>query len=936
MINIAKNYRFLFNFTTITFSFLSTVSVNANSDNRRASCDVTGSSYIMCNDGKTHTIKNKTYNLTDSQKDSSGSVPVAVIHVEKKGTIIDASKIEISGGDSNTISIYGGYVKDNGKFILKESNFKGVLGLRAEKGTISMTDGAIKGSPQAIYASGKETDVALVRIGIEIDPSGLNTQTSGLKTQNNLNVNAGIVSESGAMVRMSGGSVTFNEKGSFLSRLGGKYLLSNLTIEGTGKKENATVNDTNTSTLSEAFEVLQGGNVHLKASSLQLTDMNGFLVENFSVFLNSKGQFIQDYITSDTLKKTNIKIENSTISVKGKGEYGLYFNLLDSNKVAKFYGKEETVSKTPHITMGEAFVHLSNTTLAVPDGTAIYATGADGYGVEASIELSENTKVSGGLLLKAENNSVVSIKAQDSSLRGGIHVGKAASVVLQLNHGSTWFIEKRRQKDLQESNSVDFSVSRLQLSDSSLVFSQNGSSGYQTLCIESERYQEVYIAKGNVQITLGAFLNENGLFEPNKNDRILINGDVSGTTLVNMNDFFRNSEKKVSSGKVSNGSTESISLIQVSGKANEDSFKLISNYTTVSGFPYQYHLRGYGQNSSFGKADSKNRLVKGRRDFWDFRLEAVYIQPPSNPSENVSVLPASPSSDKSPPVVSPSTDSTPALPIDSSSVPSIPVAPPTPDFSASDGAPTEDHSPSVSSDLAESLPAGSTPVLPIPLMPPSLPSDETSDQSSDETSDQSSSVRPAPIDSMSVPPTDSPSELSVPSIPVTPPTPDSSASDGASTKDHSPSVSSDLAESLPAGSTPVLPIPLMPPSLPSDETSDQSSDETSDQSSSVRPAPIDSMSVPPTDSPSELSVPSIPVTPPTPDSSASDGASTTDFPSASSDPIEVSSTDISTPSLSTDSILAPVSAKSDIRTKQGIRAVVPQLPTYMLLPNALF
>ncbi|MET3560914.1 outer membrane autotransporter protein, partial [Bartonella japonica] len=31
-----------------------------------------------------------------------------------------------------------------------------------------------------------------------------------------------------------------------------------------------------------------------------------------------------------------------------------------------------------------------------------------------------------------------------------------------------------------------------------------------------------------------------------------------------------------------------------------------------------------------------------------------------------------------------------------------------------------------------------------------------------------------------------------------------------------------------------------------------------------------------------------------------------------------------------------VSAKSDIRTKQGIRAVVPQLPTYMLLPNALF
>ncbi|WP_375617107.1 hypothetical protein, partial [Bartonella sp. AP58NXGY] len=70
---------------------------------------------------------------------------------------------------------------------------------------------------------------------------------------------------------------------------------------------------------------------------------------------------------------------------------------------------------------------------------------------------------------------------------------------------------------------------------------------------------------------------------------------------------------------------QSISLIQVAGRAEESSFKLLNSYTTVNGFPYQYKLRGYGPSSSAGNADPKNRLVAGTRDFWDFRLESVYI-----------------------------------------------------------------------------------------------------------------------------------------------------------------------------------------------------------------------------------------------------------------------------------------------------------------------
>ncbi len=837
MVNIFKSYKFLYTLTTAAVSFFPIMVVSASPNTSGTSCD-SKAKFYTCSDGKKHELKDKTYHLPNASQDKS----VSAIHVRKKGTTVKASQITVMGDNPSKISQYGALVQESGKLVLTDSNFKDIPGLRAQNGVIQMTRGKIEGTSHAIYASGKETDIALISVNVEIKPDNLNAK------------DIGIVSGLGAFVRMSGGTVTFNEIGAFLTRFGGRYLLDNMDIKGKGKKYTVIVDNRSIGKLPGAFDVFQGGNVHLRNNSLQLTDMHGFLIKNFSAFVNSRGQPIQNYDLSDVFKKTNIEIERSNISVQGKEGYGLYFSLLDPNTVAEYYGKKGT-SKMPSIIMGGASVHLKQTDFTVPDGTAIYATGQDGYGVSASLHLSEATKISGDLLLKVEKNSSISIKAHASSLKGGIRVEKTANAVLQLAHGSTWFLTKRKYEDLQESDSIGSSISSVSLSDSTLIFNQGVSSGYQTLHIGSERYREVYNAEGNVQIKLSTFLNDDGLFDSQKTDRILIDGDVSGTTLLVMENFYKASEREASSQ-----GSNSISLVQVSGKAKEDSFKLINNYTTVNGLPYQYHLCGYGPASSRGKANSENRLVAGRRDFWDFRLEAVYIVPKTVSSETLPVPPF-----PSEPVEPSSPDSVPDLPTPVPLSPSAPIAP----------TPT----PSVPSDVSDPIstdpsPSSSAPIAPTPT--PSVPSDVSDPISTDPSPSSSVLITPTPTSSV-------PSDVSDPIS--TDPSPSSSV---LITPTPTPSVPSDVSDPIstdpsPSSSAPITPTPapFVPPDL-------------------SEPAPQDSAPTPPSPSVSPTPSPSVP-----------------------SDPSEPAPT-------------PPVLIKPDIHPEPRIRAVVPQLPTYLLLPNTLF
>ncbi|WP_208431783.1 autotransporter outer membrane beta-barrel domain-containing protein [Bartonella schoenbuchensis] len=175
-------------------------------------------------------------------------------------------------------------------------------------------------------------------------------------------------------------------------------------------------------------------------------------------------------------------------------------------------------------------------------------------------------------------------------------------------------------------------ISVLYVNNSSIIFESPTEDHYQTLYVGSgnPETREVYNAEGNAKL----YLNTNG----QEADRLLVKGDVSGSTTVHVN----------VQGNISNTANllfltgsfplnkRGISLIQVVGQATESSFKLAKGYMIIKGSPYKYTLNAYGPTSRNGLANINQRFfnVSSYNDaFWDFRLQNQYL-----PNSNVKAL----------------------------------------------------------------------------------------------------------------------------------------------------------------------------------------------------------------------------------------------------------------------------------------------------------
>ncbi|WP_345117691.1 autotransporter outer membrane beta-barrel domain-containing protein, partial [Bartonella jaculi] len=184
----------------------------------------------------------------------------------------------------------------------------------------------------------------------------------------------------------------------------------------------------------------------------------------------------------------------------------------------------------------------------------------------------------------------------------------------------------------------DSSLSLVSLmGDSSINFKKLKSAStydYRTLHI-GKGTGEAYKARDGAHIYLNTYLNNGGSLDNQKTDRVLIHGDVSGTTIVHVRGVSGSPGGSTGSG----GNEQGISIIQVSGEANQNSFQLDGGYVAVGHSPYQYRLNAYGPQSELGEASSSQRLVKGNGKHWDFRLENVYIDPKPGPAPEPSPSP---------------------------------------------------------------------------------------------------------------------------------------------------------------------------------------------------------------------------------------------------------------------------------------------------------
>ncbi|WP_019220125.1 autotransporter outer membrane beta-barrel domain-containing protein [Bartonella florencae] len=367
----------------------------------------------------------------------------------------------------------------------------------------------------------------------------------------------------------------------------GRAVLKGVSISGKGGQElNADRQSDHA-----AFHILFNGSVEFEKDTVDVTDAHGVLIQRI------KGLPIGKHSKANITVGGNALIKDSNITVRGNAVYGMYFD------------SEEQLEGWLGV------VTLKDTRFIVPDSIAIYGSGP----ARSVVEL-KSTKLFGDLLLKANRNSSIRIFADASELVGQTQVDNGSLVELILENNSRWVLLRPRHKNSQGFNYTGVSsISLLHLFDSSIVFQQpeaNIVDGYQTLRVGRGR-DYIYAARGNAHIYLNTYLNSGGALGNQRTDRVLIYGDVEGKTTVHVQSVAGSLGGYTGSG----GNEQGISIIQVSGEAEEDSFKLDGDYVALDGLPYQYRLRAYGPSSDLGKANASQRLVEGEGDFWDFRLE---------------------------------------------------------------------------------------------------------------------------------------------------------------------------------------------------------------------------------------------------------------------------------------------------------------------------
>lgn len=409
-----------------------------------------------------------------------------------------------------------------------------------------------------------------------------------------------------------------------------KIVLDNISITGSGKNA---VNDENISAYDYGFNqatlgIKQGASLLAKDGKVNVSNIYGLVMESLEgVFIPGGATRVLDgkhlYGLWDW-RYSGVILKNSDIALNGRETRGLYLNpsqegYIEGEMVAALGG-----------------IQLRKTNFKVSSDTAIYIDGVKRFPYITALE---GSRIFANQFLDVKANSHVAVEADASFFIGGVHVEKGSYAEVELSNQSQWTVMRRESNKWRAS-----SVSFVRVIDSSIVFQKPRDGYYHTLRIgrldDDHGLEYAYVAN-DARLFFNASLAANGKRKKVKTDRLMIYGDIHGKTKIYLVENSVNPRRKERGGKKdkdTQGDNKGVSIIQVYGKAAEDSFKLAAGYVTVRGIPYQYRLRAYGPTSSLGEAKDENKLAKGKSvgysgDFWDYRLEDEYIQRSSHTAQ---------------------------------------------------------------------------------------------------------------------------------------------------------------------------------------------------------------------------------------------------------------------------------------------------------------
>ncbi|EJF97944.1 outer membrane autotransporter barrel domain-containing protein [Bartonella vinsonii subsp. arupensis Pm136co] len=576
MVKLLKNHLSLCAFSTAILFFVPSVNAkvegNPNDTNVQASAVVNtqvenGENQSRCDENASP------YRCSDGKLYKiSGKTYQLTNHNDNKAVAIEVSN-ENTDLTMENITVKGvSNVRNHSEKSLWETGVK-----VSEKARVHLLNSTLSDVSVGLNVNGRG---AIHIMGGEIDAIKIGLSVIGSDTQNKRT----------SLIMVKGTKINTKSVGAKAENKG-KIILEDfsVTVKGSQESENRSENS--------AFYMLEDSHIYFLKGKVDVTDAHGLL-------LQGKGN-------------NSAYGEDSVVTVKGHRYYGMrLLGEVESGDRAQINHLKESDEQEKISELREIDIDLVKTDFTVPNSTAIYSSNS-----KSSIKLFKGARLSGDLLLRADKSSSVLVHSDASALIGGTRVDENSIAEFRLQNNSKWVLLHQRHKKLQDSNFIGVSsISSLNLYDSSLIFEQpnfNSGSNYQTLHI-GRGSGFVYQAAGNAWIHLNARLDPSDSSSNQVTDRLLIHGDVWGKTTVHV---------QAVSGRVREDKQEahSVSIIQVYGNADSDSFRLNGGYVTLDGAPYKYVLRSYGPSATVEEEHRKQRFVEGDKRFWNFRLENQYV-----------------------------------------------------------------------------------------------------------------------------------------------------------------------------------------------------------------------------------------------------------------------------------------------------------------------
>ncbi|WP_375647842.1 autotransporter outer membrane beta-barrel domain-containing protein, partial [Bartonella sp. CR84HXZ] len=609
---------------------------------------------------------------------------VTVIHASHALKADDHSTITISGGsfDGELDGIYasnGSTITIDNKAEITSSLFSGLCAEGIES-KITMTGGTVSGwGTGTLFAeNGGQIDVTGITI-TSTDGTGDGTHADGsgsiieLHNTTIKDVSTGLMAYKEATIKMTGGSITaiamgalFGDENSEENKLenvkisSGKdddqQLLGVMTTHNNKLTlKNITVIQANIGIVSDFNSQINvsGGEFNVKTSGASAESGGTIIIKDNAKINASNGIGLH---ASDP--QSQITMTDGTVFGKKAALYtenGGHIDVTNVSATAKIGGLQimslsYTDPDNPQKRKSSE-INLVNTKLHVENGTGILIGALTDNDIENNANLAigtanlKNSEIHADVLLgngiywkdkefwnqvglKSISNGTFTLSADQSTLEGRANIAKGRNVHFDLKNNTTWTLKISKNEKDDDGNLLDIAqrsrsdISTLSLDNSSIVFSEPTEEHYQTLHIGSGKpdTKAVYNATGDAKIYFNAEWSDGAAINEQKTDRLLINGDVSGTTSVYVTGRLEDDNVEANTSAAAN--VRGLSLIQVSGKAEESSFKLVNGYTTRGGLPDMYTLRAYGPDSSQGKANiAQNLFDEKNENFWDFRLQ---------------------------------------------------------------------------------------------------------------------------------------------------------------------------------------------------------------------------------------------------------------------------------------------------------------------------